>query len=130
MAALFNQLNAQGGILRAALVGTAKRNEVIANNIANADVPGFNARRVEFENSLRAAIGDYPDVRHRHVDVSDFRVSVHYQNQQFHYRIDGNNVDIEVEMVKLYQNSMRFDTLVSSIQANSQRMRTVLQQGQ
>jgi len=129
MAALFNQLNAQSGILRASLRGAAMRNEVIANNIANADVPGFTARRVEFENSLRAAIGDYPDVRHRHVDLSDFRVSVHYQNRQFHYRIDGNNVDIEVEMVQLYQNSMRFDTMIASLQANSQRMQTVLRQG-
>lgn len=129
MAALFNQLNVQGGILGTALVGSAKRNEVIVNNIANADVPGFTARRVEFENSLRAAIGDYPHPRHRNLDVSGVNVTVHYQNRQFHYRIDGNNVDIEVEMVKLYQNSMRFDTMVSSMMANSQRMRTVLQQG-
>jgi flagellar basal-body rod protein FlgB len=127
---LFNQLNAQGGILRAALIGSAKRNEVIVNNIANADVPGFRARRVEFENSLREAVGNYPHPRHRNVDTSGVTATVHFQNPGTHYRIDGNNVDIEVEMVRLYQNSMKFDTLISSITANSQRMRTVLQQGQ
>ena len=126
---LFTQLNAQNGIVRASLHGHAKRNEVISNNIANADVPGFTARRVEFELSLREAIGHYPHPRHRNVDVSGVNVTVHYQNPAFHYRVDGNNVDIEVEMVKLYQNSMRFDTLISSMMANSQRMRTVLQQG-
>ena len=125
---LFSQLNAQNGIMRAALRGHAERNSVIVNNIANADVPGFTARRVEFESSLRDAIGHYPHPRHRAVDLGDFNVTMHYQNPAFHYRIDGNNVDIEVEMVKLYQNSMQFDTIVSSMNANSERMRTVLQQ--
>lgn len=125
---LFNQLTAQGSVLRAAMVGTAKRNEVIANNIANADVPGFRARQVHFEDSLLEAIGNYPHPRHRNIDTSGVRPTVHFQDPGFHYRIDGNNVDIEVEMVRLYQNSMRFETFVSSMQANSQRMSTVLQQ--
>jgi len=123
----FGKINAQGSILRTAAQGHALRNEVIANNIANADVPGFTARRVEFENSLRAAVSDFP--RNRLVDVSGVKATVHYQNPAFHNRIDGNNVDIEVEMVNLYQNQMRFDTILASIQANSQRMRSVLQQG-
>lgn len=124
---LFNQLNAQGSVLRAALQGTAKRNEVIVNNIANADVVGFRASRVAFEDSLLDAIGNYPHPRHRNIDVSGVKPTVHLQNPGFFYRIDGNNVDIEVEMVKLYQNSMVFDTIVSSIMANSQRMRTIFQ---
>lgn len=125
---LFTQLNAQGSVLRAALQGSAKRNSVIAHNIANADVPGFNARRVEFEQQLIDAIGHYPHPRHRNPDVSGVTPTVRYQNPHFYYRIDGNNVDIEVEMVKLYQNSMKFDTIVSSLTANSQMMRSVLQQ--
>lgn len=125
---LFSQLGAQGSILRAAMVGKAKRNEVIANNITNADVPGFRARRVAFEDSLIEAIGHYPHPRHRSLDVSGVSPTVHLQDPGFHYRIDGNNVDIEVEMVRLYQNSMKFDTVVSSVMTNSQRLRTVLQQ--
>ena len=124
---LFSQLNAQGSVLRAALRGTAKRNEVIVNNIANADVVGFQARRVAFEDSLIEAVGNYPHPRHRNLNV-DIQPTVHLQNPGFFYRIDGNNVDIDVEMVKLYQNSMVFDTVISSVMANSQRMRTVLQQ--
>lgn len=125
---LFNQLNAQGSILRTAMIGKAKRNEVIVNNIANADVPGFRARRVEFESALIEAIGHYPHPRHRNINVSGVSPTVHLQDPGFHYRIDGNNVDIEVEMVRLYQNSMKFDTIVSSVMANSQRIRTILQQ--
>ena len=125
---LFNELNAQGSVLRAALVGTARRNEVISNNIANADVPGFRAMRVDFEDSLIEAIGRYPRPSNRNIDVSGFRPTVHLQNPGFHYRLDGNNVDIEVEMVRLFQNSMQFDTMVGSIMSNSQRLRTIFQQ--
>ncbi|MCL1989032.1 MAG: flagellar basal body rod protein FlgB [Firmicutes bacterium] len=123
---LFNELNAQGGILRTALTGVATRHSVISNNITNADVPGFTASRVEFESALAAAVENYP--RSRNVDLSGVTPTVHFQNPSFNHRIDGNNVDIEVEMVNLYQNSMRFDTIVSALNANSQRMRTILQQ--
>ncbi|MCL2015910.1 MAG: flagellar basal body rod protein FlgB [Defluviitaleaceae bacterium] len=123
---LFNELNAQSSILRTALTGVAKRHSVISNNITNADVPGFVAGRVEFESALADATANYP--RNRNVDVSGVVPTVHFQNPNFRHRIDGNNVDIETEMVNLYQNSMRFDTIVSSITANSQRMRTILQQ--
>ena len=125
---MFAELNAQGSVLRAALVGTAKRNMVISNNIANADVPRFRAQRVEFEEALINAIGRYPHPRHRRIDVSGVQPTTRFQNPGFHYRIDGNNVDIEIEMVNLYQNSMRFETIISSIQANSQRLRTIFQQ--
>lgn len=125
---LFNQLNAQGSVLRAALQGTAKRNSVVANNIANADVPRFRAQRVEFESQLVEAIGHYPHPRHRSLDLSGVAPTVHFQTPGFHYRIDGNDVDIEVEMVRLYQNSMKFDTMIASVQTNSQRLRTIFQQ--
>ena len=125
---LFNELNAQNNVLRAAMRGHAKRNEVIVNNIANADVPGFRARRVEFEDALKDAVGAYPHPRHRTLDVSGVTPTTHLQTPGFFYRIDGNNVDIEVEMVKLFQNSMQFETMAASIQSNSERMRTVFQQ--
>ena len=127
---LFNEIRAQNSILNAALVGTARRNEVIVNNIANIDVPGFRGRRVEFESSLEQAIGNYPHpLARRNLDLSEVAPTVHFQNPHMHYRLDGNNIDIEFEMVMLYQNSMKYDTLVSSVMANSQRMRSVLQQG-
>ena len=125
---LFTQLNAQGSVLRTALNGHAMRNEAIVNNIANADVPGFRARRVDFEDALIDAIGNFPNPRNRNVDTSGVRPTLHFQDLGFHFRTDGNNVDIEVEMVRLYQNQMRFDTITSSIMANSQRLRTIFQQ--
>lgn len=44
------------GVLSSALDGLSLRQDVIANNIANVDTPGFRARSVEFESSLRDAV--------------------------------------------------------------------------
>lgn len=50
--------DAVASVLDTALDGIALRQRVVANNIANVDTPGFHASRVDFETSLRAAIGD------------------------------------------------------------------------
>lgn len=42
--------------LHTALNGLSQRQRVIADDIANVDTPGFRARSVEFESSLRQAI--------------------------------------------------------------------------
>ena len=109
---LFGQLNTQGSVLRASMHGHAKRNEVISNNIANADVPGFRARRVEFEASLKQAVGHYPHPRHRHLELSGVGPTIHYQNPGLHYRIDGNNVDIDHENLQMSKQKLLYDFLV------------------
>ena len=126
---LFSQIYAQGSVLSAGLRGTAARNEIIANNITNADVPGFRARELDFEEHLINLLGNYPRRRvgFRGIDRDDFTPTVRYRNPGLFYRRDGNSVDIDIEMVNLYQNHMRFDTIISSVMANSQRLRTVLE---
>ena len=125
---LFEQLYAQGQVLGTALQGTLLRNQVISNNIANSDVPNFKASRVDFEQQMIDALGDFP--RNRRVDLSGVEPTIRTDRADLMQRIDNNNVDIEIEMVRLYENSMRFDTMVSSIIANSRRLNTVLQRGQ
>ena len=47
-----------GAALGTALDGLALRQQVAADNIANVDTPGFQASRVDFEDSLRTALDD------------------------------------------------------------------------
>ena len=47
-----------GSVLHRALNGITFRQNVIADNIANVDTPGFRASSVDFETQLRAAIDD------------------------------------------------------------------------
>jgi flagellar basal-body rod protein FlgB len=101
------------------------RNDAIMNNIANVDTPGFTARTVEFESALQSAIDDWRSTGT--LDLSRTRPRLSLQDQGFAFRIDGNNVDMEREMVALYINSIRADVMFNSIMANSRMLNTVLQ---
>ena len=48
--------DAVSSVLATALDGLATRQNVIADNIANVDTPGFRARAVDFESNLAAAL--------------------------------------------------------------------------
>jgi len=100
-------------IVGSAMQGTVVRDSVIANNIANVDTPGFKRSVVAFEDTLAAAVADFRSTGELDLSRVQPRKFLHYD--WLNYRIDENNVDIEFEMVQLYQNSMRFDVMSSGI---------------
>ena len=125
---LLNELGASSSILRASARGAALRNEIISSNLATADVPGFTARGVEFEERLAERIGNWRP-RVKPTDLEDFEAAVFFRYERTQMRNDGSNLDIDAEMVALYQNQMKFETMLASLTANSERMQTVLRQG-
>jgi len=121
---LSQAIHHENAILATALSGTHARHDAIMNNIANADVPGFTARRVEFEAALGDAIQNWRSTGN--LDLSRARPAMRYQESFTAFRMDGSNVDMEREMVALYINSIRSDVLVNSIMHNSRMLQTVL----
>ena len=121
---LHNSLFVQNNILEVAMQGLVKRNQVIHNNIANNDVPNFKRSTVHFEDRLASAIDSARRTGVLNLDKVRPRVVRH--NTTLRYRLDGNNVDIETEMVDLYQNSMRYETLISGIMNNYRRINLAL----
>ncbi len=109
-------------ILEKGMQGTVLRNEVIQNNIANADTPGFKRSDVQFESFLNSAMEESKTTGVLDLD----KVKPMIVEQSFNYRLDENNVDIETEMVNLYQNSARYDMLVSSVNNHYKRINAVL----
>ncbi len=87
------------------------RNNIIANNIANASTPGFKKQAVVFEDMLADAVDDYK--RTGKLDLSDVRPSIREPYSNFSYRLDGNNVDIENETVDLSENQIRYNALAN-----------------
>lgn len=117
---IFEKMYTQNDILGAALHAASVRNDVINNNIANNDVPGFKSKTVDFEESLIKAVERQK--RTGKLDLSDAKPSVRFINENHSYRIDENNVDIETEMVNLYQNSVRYETMINGVLNNSKRL--------
>ena len=99
--------------LAAALRGLEAQRQASEHNIANVETPGFKARRVSFEDSLRAAmeVGD-PDL-----------ASVSSSRSNAPTRIDGSNVDVEGEVTALELNALQQQLVTRSLNASFNRLR-------
>lgn len=109
-------------ILGTALQASAFKNDVIQNNIANADTPNYKKRNVYFEDTLK-----------NELDRASFTGEIDFEklkptmySEPLNYRMDGNNVDLNVEMVEMYKNSVKYDTLAQSVMNNYKRINAVL----
>ena len=122
---LTQSLHNQNAILGVALAGTSARVDVIMNNMANSDVPGFRAREVDFEAALKSAIENWH--RTGNLDLSRVRPTMRVANPGTMFRMDGNSVDMEREMIQLYIHTTRYEVLVNSILNNSRRLNAVIQ---
>ena len=111
-------------ILEMSLQGLALRNQVIQHNIANAELPNFKRSRVVFEDVLQGVVQNYKETGR--LSLSKIDPSVVRENTNLSYRLDGNNVDIEAEMVELYTNDAKYHTIAGSVVNNYKRINLVL----
>jgi flagellar basal-body rod protein FlgB len=108
-------------VLQAALDGLSERQQVISNNIANAETPGYHALAVSFENQLQNAMTGSPVqmavTEAGHLSAADN--SPHNAKlllrQSGAARLDGNNVDVDMEMTELAETSIRFQSLTQIV---------------
>ncbi len=105
--------------LAAALDGLSRRGEAFRDNIANVETPGYLARRVNFETTLRAAMeGGEPS------DAS-FEVT----RSLAPTRLNGNNVAVDQELVGLTENGLRGQLVVEALNGKYRAIRTALGSG-
>ncbi len=124
---LFGTVNS----LRKGIDATWLRNDVIINNIANSDTPGFKASEVQFEEVMASAVSasgglELKTTRQKHIkgtvkDIDDIEATV-TTNEDTSYRIDENNVDVESEMAALAQNSLEYYTLVNKVNSEFSKL--------
>ncbi len=103
-----------------ALNGLTKRQEVISNNLANVDTPGYQAKRLDFESTLKSELKrsqniDLQGTQQGHLSPSSRprQLMQILDRQGGTPRVDGNNVDIDQEMLEMQETSIRFQTLSS-----------------
>ncbi|CUH92384.1 flagellar basal body rod protein FlgB [Herbinix luporum] len=121
----FNYIN----VLNKAASASWKRNEVIANNIANVDTPGYKRKDVQFETFLMSALtGDSSlDKRVSNIRLDSLNPQVYTDYSNLSYRLDGNNVDIDTESANLAENQIRYYALMDSMTQEFNRLKMVLQ---
>ena len=107
------------------------RNTVLNNNLANVSTPGFKRSDIAFEDYLKKELSSagtnvFMDQAVAGVDLSKLNVTTYVDQKELSYRLDGNNVDVDVENANLAQNSIRYYTLLDSITQEFSRIRMVL----
>jgi flagellar basal-body rod protein FlgB len=92
--------------LRVAVAGLSARQTAIANNIANIETPGYQARKVKFEEALSSAVahgespaGVTPDVA-RSLEPT---------------RLNGSNVNLDEETLSHIDTTMRYQLTIRAL---------------
>lgn len=107
-----------------------KRNEIIANNIANVDTPGYKRQDIDFESQLRQALGssryETVDDKVANLTSTELEARVYTDSANFSYRLDGNNVDVDTENVELASNQIKYNGLITSINHEFTNLKMVM----
>ena len=108
------------------------RENVITNNIANIDTPGYKRQDVDFESVLQKALGKTKyssldkKVRELNQDLGKLTTTSYTDAANYSYRLDRNNVDENTENAELASESLRYQLLTTAITNNFSSMQTVL----
>jgi flagellar basal-body rod protein FlgB len=93
--------------LSTALDGLSLRQRVAADNVANIDTPGFTAATVDFESSLRSALGDGTLTGQGTTPVVGTSPAPPGPN--------GNNVDLATETMTAMQSVFQYQLLARAV---------------
>ncbi|MBV2132246.1 flagellar basal body rod protein FlgB [Pseudomonas sp. MAP12] len=117
----------------------AERQQVLANNIANADTPNFKARDFDFAAELSKASQGAPlasgaqglrttNARHLHAQLDSLGAA-----REMLYRIpaqpsmDGNTVDMDFERGEFVDNAVRYQASLALMNSRIQGLKSALQ---
>ncbi|HEY0286898.1 MAG TPA: flagellar basal body rod protein FlgB [Pseudomonas sp.] len=116
----------------------AERQQVLANNIANADTPNFRARDFDFSAELSSALQNgrsnergmtLATTSDRHLHAASDSLST----RSLLYRVpdqpslDGNTVDMDRERAQFTDNAVRYQASLTFLSSRLQSLKTAMQ---
>lgn len=111
-------------LVNKAINATLLKKEIISQNISNVDTPNYKRRDVDFESVLLKEVQNHGK---ENIDLDNLQPKIYTDHEKSSYRMDGNNVDIEVERSAETKVELRYNTLVTRITSQLNRMETILQ---
>ena len=108
-------------VLQRGLQGASLRQQLLSNNLANANTAGFKRSDVDFESSLNAALSSNDPTRAAE-DVS-FQPQTDTTSAM---TPDGNNVDVDQELSNLTENSVQYQALAAVERSRLQMLQTAM----
>jgi flagellar basal-body rod protein FlgB len=108
-------------VLQRGLQGASLRQQLLSNNLANANTAGFKRSDVDFESALGAALGSNDPGR----SVADASFSPQTDTSSS-MSADGNNVDIDQELSGLTENSVEYQALAAIERSRLQMLQNAM----
>jgi flagellar basal-body rod protein FlgB len=120
----------------AALDVRARRGELIANNLANADTPGYRARDIDFRQAMARAGGDQTasvtlsTTQPGHIGSTNSADAA--TNPDLKYRtplapaLDGNTVDAQIEQAAFAENAVRYQATLTFLNSKFRGLLTAI----
>ena len=125
------------GVHAAALDVRARRTELIANNLANADTPGYQARDLDFRAAMARASGDQTTsgvhlstTQAGHIGGAASADAT--LNPDLKYRtplapsLDGNTVDAQLEQAAFAENAVRYQSTLTFLNSKFRGLLTAI----
>ncbi len=123
---VYNYIN----VLDKAADGSWLREQTLTNNLANVDTPYYKRKDVDFQSVLRRELGNMKyetlDSKIDHTDLSHLNVSTYIDHDNYSYRLDHNNVDVDTENVELASEQLRYGALTDSMTQEFSRLQSVI----
>ena len=115
----------------------ARRGELIANNLANADTPGYQARDIDFRQAMARAAGESPTSGVQLSTTNAGHIGGNTSanaaaNPDLKYRIplapalDGNTVDAQVEQANFAENAVRYQATLTFLNSKFRGLLTAI----
>ena len=127
MASVLN--NTSIALLEKSMDAVWRRQQVIANNIANAATPGYKSQRLEFEELLERQLqkaGSGEADLQKAIDRAEPRI---VREDSTEAMADGNNVDLDSENIEMARAQMQYGYLANSLNAQLKRLKYVITEG-
>ncbi|MFY9197806.1 MAG: flagellar basal body rod protein FlgB [Acutalibacteraceae bacterium] len=111
------------------LDGLWRRQEVISDNIANFETPGYKRKYVSFEDNLKSALESKIGGKNERVArLDDSKISVKEEKQE-NMRLDGNGVDLEKENIDMVRTTYQYMYSQRVLNDHFSRLRYAISEG-
>ena len=110
------------------LTGVRLKSEVIADNIANVDTPRYKAKDISFENIFSEYLKRYQSIPERNQYLADSKFLLR-ERPGMKIQSNGNNVNIETEMISSVKNNLLYDVLVKSLNSRINLIKSAIKEG-
>jgi flagellar basal-body rod protein FlgB len=118
---MLSKIDQDIAFVHAALNLRARRQEVLASNIANSDTPNYKARDLDFASALKNSLGTsgghltLARTSQRHIEAGGaggMAAGLLKYRSSVQPSLDGNSVDMDVERAHFTENSLHYQFLL------------------